>query len=98
MRSEDVSFLSILQKKLKYEQRLTESSSDEIEKSENVSMNNTDDAVKSSIRESVSNIQSREMNIIKSCDQSDNQVRKYQEASVRDTEMTQVREMFNHKN
>ena len=85
VRDEDVSLLSILQKKLKYEQKLTESNSDEIKKFKNVLMSNTEnDAVKSSIRSSVSNIQSREIDIIKSCDQNDNQARKYQEAPARD--------------
>ena len=89
VRDENVLLLSILQKKLEYERRLAEICSDEIEKSEDVLMSNTeDDAVKSSIRSSTSDIQSREIDIIKSYDQSDNQARKYQEASVRDAEVT----------
>ena len=88
MRDEDVSLLSILQKKLEYEQRLAETCSDEIEKLKDVLMSNTeDDTVKSSIRSSVSDIQSREIDITKSCDQDDNQAKEYQEVSVRDAEM-----------
>ena len=89
VRDENISLLSILQKKLEYEQRLAETCSDEIEKPKDVLMNNTeDDTVKSSVRSSTSDIQSRGIDVIKSCDQSDNQAREYQEASVRDTEMT----------
>ena len=88
MRNEDVSLLSTLQKKLEYEQKLAETCSDEIEKLKDVLMNNTeDDTVKSSIRSSASDVQSREVDVTESCDQSDNQAREYQEASVRDTEM-----------
>src|SRR5438045_3219528 len=89
VRNEDVSLLSILQKKLEYEQRLAEICLNEIEKFKDVLMSNTeDDAVKSSIRSSISDIQSEEIDITKSCDQNDNQARKYQEASARDAEMT----------
>ena len=99
MRNEDVSLLSTLQKKLEYEQKLAETCSDEIEKLKDVLMNNTeDDTVKSSIRSSTSDIQSRGVDITKSCDQGDNQAREYQEAPARDTEVTRAREMSNHKN
>ena len=88
VKDEDVFFLSTLQKKLEYEQRLAEICLNEIEKLKDVLMSNTeDDTVKSSIRSSISDIQSGEIDITKSCDQSDNQVREYQEASVRDTEV-----------
>ena len=88
VKDEDVFFLSTLQKKLEYEQRLAEICLNEIEKSEDVLMNNTeDDAMKSSIRSSASDIQSEKIDITESCDQNDNQARRYQEASVRNAEM-----------
>ena len=88
MRGEDVLLLSILQKKLEYEQRLAKTCPDEIEKFKDVLMSNTeDDTVKSSIRSSISDIQSREIDVTESCNQNDNQARKYQEVSVRNAEM-----------
>jgi len=68
VRDESISLLPILQKKLKYKRRLAESISEEMNDSENVLMSNINEknTVKSSAKNSISDIQSRKIDIMKS--------------------------------
>ena len=99
MKDESISLLSILQRKLKYERRLAESTSEEINNSENVLMSNINEKniIKSDAKSSISDIQSKEIDITESQIQHDERAWKYQRATARDAEITQVIRIFNFR-
>ncbi len=96
VRKEDIPLLLIMQKKLKYEQRLAESNPHEFEKSEDVTMTDSrDEAVKSSQEEPTSDVQSREVDVAGSQTQGNKRAREHQEATATDAVVIRAREKFN---
>ena len=95
IRNDDTLFLSILQRKLKYERRLAEDNSHEMKKSENILMKNI---IKNNSRSSISDDQSRKIVLTESHDHDEKEAWEYQETSVTDTKVIQAMNMFEFRN